>query len=1021
MVGLVIDLKSFPNRFNEFLSLMLTLAVLFCFLSSSILMVSGLIEPSRSEGMGYFHEDFEMYEVGKHPINWTISNYEYWSIDRRSGNKFYTVTGPPTWTISYIKLPLYADINVRLRFMLLNRAPQTAGWLGFVIRGSYENQIRGRWNGYCIVVQHVFLDIRVDNVKSIAKYVYLDIKPNRWYWLSANMEGNVLTIYFSEDGNRYRKLVKVIDNSYSFGDMFALIADPSGFKIAFDDITLSYKPPNPSYPEDKWERIWYTYDPRTNKLTEYLGYGSHEYNILFDNIWETNPRFKLEDKIAYGRKDNIGFVSSRTVYFPSGRWLFIIGSDDGVQFYLDGKLIIDDWHPHAYRLHSFEVKFSTPGKHRLLLRYFENIGYARITFVFLRLHEVDEVKPLSRAPSIFLLKTREHGVFSEPARVVNELSSLLRGYYFSDVHVIDMDGFRRLLKEQPENIVIINTHGELVPIPEEFINSSEPDLRFLVKLRDLMAEHGWIWINLAMYPFYYLGNARHAGERGWDDYGAYLIGELGLSIILGDISATAWTETDMAYISQEGKHLSQEFNLHLPVSIKNPRMIMSRMKPAFSIYSNKEWNAVAAYRIGRGFFVNSYAEGYIPTMVLASLLRLLDKLNFTMVKMENAIGESVGTGWHPKYSEVNITIRGLEVVDGAIFLKVRDGLTRYKLRGWLVDGELKPPSVTLSIMIKKHLTIRPVWRIQHYVNVSSRHGKVIGSGWYDHGAKATISIPKDVIYSGDDIRHIFAGWQGDYVGNEKRFSITVTKPLSMIANWRTEYLVQVDIKPAMLISKIPLEHNRMWVEKGESISIKVPKEVLILSNNTKYVFLCWQAGIEGCDEFNPELKLKVLEPIFIKAVYEPWYYVDVESRYGSISGRGWYRNGSIAHISVSPSVIGFPIKHVFEGWSKRGVMVSRNATYSLIVNGPVELRAIWRDDFSIAITMISVLVCATIFFAIVLKRYWTAEKIRYQAELEKIDKQLRILDELYKDGKISEVAYRRLRREYEEKKRKYQK
>ncbi|RLG16195.1 hypothetical protein DRN63_04480, partial [Nanoarchaeota archaeon] len=882
-------------------------------------------------------------------------------------------------------------------------------------------QIKGIWNGYCIVVQHVFLDIRVDNVKSVAKYVYLNIKPNRWYWLSANMEGNVLTIYFSEDGIRYRKLVKVIDNTYSFGDMFALIADPSGFKIAFDDITLSYKPPNPSYPEDKWERIWYTYDPRTNKLTEYLGYGSHEYNMLFDNIWETNPRFKLEDEIAHGRKDNIGFVSSRTVYFPSGRWLFIIGSDDGVQFYLDGKLMIDDWRPHAYRLHSFEVKFSTPGKHRLLLKYFENIGYARITFVFLRLHEVDEVRPLNRVPTIFLLKTREHGVYSDPAGVVNELLPLLREYCFPDVRVIDMDGFRKLLKEQPENIVIINTHGELIPIPEEFINNDEPDLKFLVELRDLIAKRGWIWINLAMYPFYYLGNIKHAGERGWDNYGAYLIGELGLPIILGDISATAWTKTYIAYISQEGKYLSEEFNLDLPVLIKNPRMIMSRMKPAFSIYSNGEWNAVVAYKIGRGFFINSYAERYVPIMVLASLMKLLDKLNFTMVKMESAIGESVGTGWYPKHSEVNVTIRGLEVADDVVFLKIRDRLTRYVLRGWSVDGELKPPSVTLSITIKKHITIRPVWRIQHYVNVSSCHGKVIGSGWYDHGARATISIPKDVIYSGDDIRYIFVGWQGDYVGNETRFSITVTKPLRMVANWRTEYLVQVDIKPAMLIGKILLEHNRIWVEKGDSVSIKVPKEVLILSDNTKYVFLCWQAGIEGCDEFNPELKLKVLEPTFVKAIYEPWYYVDVESKYGSISGRGWYRNGSIAHISVSPNVIGFPVIHVFEGWSKRGIVISRNVTCSLVVNGPVKLRAIWRDDFSTAITIISVLVCAAIVFAIISKKHWAVEKTRYQAELEKIDKQLRILDELYKDGKISEMAYKRLRHEYEEKRRKYQK
>jgi len=86
--------------------------------------------------------------------------------------------------------------------MLVDKAPQTAGWLGFIVRGRVNNIINGIWTGYAIVVQHIFLDVRVDNVRSIAKYMPLTITPGKWYWLSTEVKKSNYSIFF----RRWQKL-----------------------------------------------------------------------------------------------------------------------------------------------------------------------------------------------------------------------------------------------------------------------------------------------------------------------------------------------------------------------------------------------------------------------------------------------------------------------------------------------------------------------------------------------------------------------------------------------------------------------------------------------------------------------------------------------------------------------------------------------------------------------------------------------------------------------------------------------
>jgi hypothetical protein len=168
--------------------------------------------------------------------------------------------------------------------------------------------------------------------------------------------------------------------TYTYTASFASTADhrlrleyfenEGGAKLAFS-MQGVVPPPSPSYPSDRWERLWYV--SSGSALSQLLGSGPDESNLNFETNWGSGT-------IAYGRSDNVGFVSSRTVNLASGTWTFTVISDDGVRLYVDEQLVIDAWKIQAPTTYTYTVSFSSAGDHRLRLEYFENAYGAKISF-----------------------------------------------------------------------------------------------------------------------------------------------------------------------------------------------------------------------------------------------------------------------------------------------------------------------------------------------------------------------------------------------------------------------------------------------------------------------------------------------------------------------------------------------------------------------------------------------------------------------------------------------------------------
>jgi hypothetical protein len=77
---------------------------------------------------------------------------------------------------------------------------------------------------------------------------------------------------------------------------------------------------------------------------------------------------------------------TRRLRFSEGSYRFVVAADDGVRFWLDGQLLVDEWHDTGLTSYSVDVDL-TGGRHALQLEYYENLGGAAVELAWNRIEE----------------------------------------------------------------------------------------------------------------------------------------------------------------------------------------------------------------------------------------------------------------------------------------------------------------------------------------------------------------------------------------------------------------------------------------------------------------------------------------------------------------------------------------------------------------------------------------------------------------------------------------------------------
>ena len=215
-------------------------------------------------------------------------------------------------------------------------------------------------------------------------------------------------------------------------------------------------------------------------------------------------------------------------------------------------------------------------------------------------------------PTIYILKVAEsQGWWTTPELLTVRLQDYLKtaasdlGLSFN-VEVIDsIEKWERLMNESPPSAVIINAHGELVPVPPKYGTDWQSFYRDLAMN---IVYKGWVFVNPIGYGFYYVTYNYTRRPDGTWEWALFTVGPAGLDTLGGwlGIVATAWPGAagGSPKLTDLGNHVFSVLGYDMPDTANAPRPITTNAPASWYFYMLEAGNATAyacvEFSIGKG-------------------------------------------------------------------------------------------------------------------------------------------------------------------------------------------------------------------------------------------------------------------------------------------------------------------------------------------------------------------------------------------------------------------------------------
>jgi WD40 repeat protein len=185
------------------------------------------------------------------------------------------------------------------------------------------------------------------------------------------------------------------------------------------------------------------------------------------------------------------------------------------------------------------------------------------------------------------------------------------------------------------------------------------------------------------------------------------------------------------------------------------------------------------------------------------------------------------------------------------------------------------------------------------------------------------------------------------LGNGTRYLLKgyTTRENEVTLEWAKQYYLKV-------VSDYGGAEGEGWYDEGSTAVVSVVPEAIDFGNWTRVVFKGWAGDISSA---TATVVVTVDAPKKVKALWSCQYYLSVSSKYGSVSGSGWYDKGNYARVELSERETGFLIRQIFERWIglKPEDRVLAPGAVEVYVDGPRKLEAVWKTDYTQLITVIA--------------------------------------------------------------------
>jgi hypothetical protein len=273
----------------------------------------------------------------------------------------------------------------------------------------------------------------------------------------------------------------------------------------------------------------------------------------------------------------------------------------------------------------------------------------------------------------------------------------------------------------------------------------------------------------------------------------------------------------------------------------------------------------------------------------------------------------------------------------------------YRFSKFVVSGG-SYSSNPLTLELSEPVTISAEYeqRREFRVSVRTRYAAPI-EGWFGEGEVVRVSEPSEGVEG--DVKYVFAGWySGDALYSRSReLSLTVDEPISLASGWERWFKVVVACRPSAACGS-----EELWFREGSLLDpSSLSFESVRYTGDTRYVFQGWSSG-----------PVTVNSPTAIYKLYKVQHKVRVESGEGKawvVEGE-WVDEGSIATVRVESVKFGFPVQTVLDRfYVEGGSIVGQDASEGwarLNVTAPTTVYVLWRKDYTLFYTFIVAAVAA---------------------------------------------------------------
>jgi len=190
----------------------------------------------------------------------------------------------------------------------------------------------------------------------------------------------------------------------------------------------------------------------------------------------------------------------------------------------------------------------------------------------------------------------------------------------------------------------------------------------------------------------------------------------------------------------------------------------------------------------------------------------------------------------------------------------------------------------------------------------------------------------------NDTRTVFSQWDDGDTNNPRTILLDSNKTLT--ASYKTQYFLQIESEGEVT--------GEGWYDSDSVAKFKVSNATMSSGNSTRLTFQGWFGDYEG-KELSSSIKMD--KPKKITAEWKRQYLLTINSKFGAPTGQGWYDENTTAEVSVqTPVETGEGVRQAFIRWS--GDMESKNATNTVLMDGPKRLSVEWQEQHQVIVTFI---------------------------------------------------------------------